>query len=518
MQRCFASTGRNAWRHGAVVALALVCDACTFVGAGISPFADAAVSAGEGGVEDAGAVVDASPADTRTARDDDAPTAEPPAQPALVGGFVSIDVRVQKALADVRALPNPADRKSIRYIDLSALANAGKSDAELEVYREAVSFLINSLSRARVVTAPRALDEGALLLRVDLRDYLWQAEAWRALEQSYPYAAVYHQDSRLFPVDEASSQQLRDETGTQIPILQADWFIAHAIRPPLYYQLLSLPASLAEFATQLGVDFDGDVAAQKVLRAGFKTSVPAPNNRMIERHARNGNQGALWRSYDFLDNLDKRNIFAHPLDFQADGSELSFALDNGLEAYFIADATGERLEKVPNDLLRDPSARDGAAEAGLSCMSCHQVDGVLAHYDEVRDLVRTTSSAAVYESVAALYGDPTALSAAFDSDQSAYRAARDQLGLAHLDESTLHALDDAHFGVLDLTSAASVLGIEATALKRALDAAPQTFPVEVAALRADGGGIQRDAFDALVGDVFSALGLGTQLRVAASSP
>ncbi len=518
MGRSNSCTATIAWRSCALAAAALGLGACTFVGAGATPpGSDASLTSEFSSTNDAATPPDTAQPDAGAgASEPDA--ALPPPSEVVPGAFVSIDARVLSQLRDLRALPNPVDRARMRYLDFSPLANAGASAEQLQVYREAAFLLLNSLSQGRALALPQAIDESALIYRCDLRDYGWDADTWRALEEAYPYAATYRQDSRLFPNDEASAERVRAETGAQVPSVQADWFIAHASRPPLYYRLLGLPATLSELAQQLDVDLDGDIASEDVLRAGFKTSVPSANNRVIERHERSGNRGALWRSYDFLNNLDKRNIFAHPLDFRADGSELSFQLENGLSAYFIADAAGKRLDKVPNELLRDPEARDGAAEAGLSCMSCHQLDGPIAHYDEVRDLVRTTGSAASFESVAALYGEPATLSSAFDADQARYRNARAELGIANLDNASLHALDDTHFGVLDLATAASVLGIEASALARALDASPQAFPPEFVALRAEGGGIQRDAFDAVAGAVLEALGLGTQLTVKPPTP
>jgi len=446
-------------------------------------------------------------------RDAERPSDPAPEQPMGASyRFQSIEARTRAILADVRSL-GPNDRLRARYLDFTALANGGIRGEQLETYREALSFLLNSLSRGRNVVVPRALDESRLVYRVDLRDYGLSAESWRLLEQRYPYGVVYRQDSRLFQSDEPSSAQVRAETGTQIPVLQADWFIAHASRPPLYYQLLALPSTVAELEAELGIDLERNVASALVARAGFAISSSSPSNRVIERHERGGGGGALWRSYEFLNNLDRRNIFAFPLDFQPDGVEIMFQLDNGLSAYFVADAAGKRLDKVANELLRDPLARDGAAEAGISCMSCHQQEGPLRRDDEVLGLVQSTGSAGLLERVAGLYPPQSELAAAFAADQASYRAACSELSIERLEVGTLHALDEAHFGALDLATAASVLGLEASALGRALDASPQSFPLEIVALRAASGAVRRDAFDAAAGRVVQALGLGTPLRV-----
>jgi mono/diheme cytochrome c family protein len=428
--------------------------------------------------------------------------------------FVNIDTRLRSVLDDVRTIPNPVDRERQRYIDFSALSNAGYSADQLQVYREAVSFLINSLSRGRTVIPPKAIDKDKLLYRIDLRDYLWDATTWTQLEELYPYSVIYDQDSRLFPFDEVSSEQIRAETNTQIPMIQADWFISHASRPPLYHTLLNLPDSLAGLEQQLGIDVQRDIDTEQVLRAGFANAGPSQNNRVIERHELGGNRGALWLSYDFSDNLGDKNIFAHPLDFQENGGELIFNLDNGLQGYFIVNAAGQRLDKAPNNVVQDPASRDGAVETGLSCMNCHQTDGQLPKYDEIRDFqLNAGANAQEIEKVLAIYVPKDELQAAFDQDQNRYRTARAALGIKGVTTTTMHALDDTHLGIINLDGVASVVGLPSAELERSIDASPQAFPPEIVTLRTKGGGIQRDSFEAIIGDLIEALGLGQQLLV-----
>ena len=428
--------------------------------------------------------------------------------------FVSIDSRLDTVLRDVRAIPNPIDRERMRYIDLSSLSNSGYSSDQLQEVREAVSMLMNSLSRGRSVVAPAAVDKAKLIYRIDLRDYLWDSATWTQLEAQYPYAVIYDQDSRLFPADEVSAEQIRRETNTQIPMIQGDWFVSHASRPPLYFTLLQLPDTLGGLEQQLGVDIQRDIDTEQVQRAGFANAGPSQNNRVIERHELGGNRGALWLSYDFSSNLEIKNVFSHPLDFQEDGGEMIFNLENGLQGYFIANAAGVRLDKAPANVVQDPASRDGAVEAGLSCMNCHQTDGQLPKFDEIRDFQLSAGvNAQQIERVLAVYSQRAELQSAFDSDQNRYRTARAALGISKLTNSSMHQLDDRHLGLLDLDGVAAVVGLPASDVKRAIDASPQSFPPELVTLRTQGGGIQRDSFESIIANTIEALGLGQQLRV-----
>ncbi len=432
--------------------------------------------------------------------------------------FVNVDQRLTSLLRDVRSIPNPSDRLRVRYFDLSMLANAGYTEDQLEVYRQATTFLLNSLSSGRTVLAPKAVDKEKLLYRIDLRDYGWSAATWNAFERIYPYAVEYDQNSRLFPYDEVSAEQLRRETGTRIPFIQADWFLSHGSRPPLYFQVLNLPRTQRELEAQLGVNVARNILDEQVLRAGFKNAGPSQNNRVIERHDLGGNRGALWVSYDFSNNLGARDVFANPLDFQQDGGELIFNLDNGLQAYFVVDAAGVRQDKAPNNVVQDPLSRDGAVETGLSCMNCHQEDGQLPKFDEVRDFALTTGeNAETIEAVLGIYATQAELKDAFDRDQNMYRTARAALGINKLGGTTMHTLDDTHLGLIDINAAAAAVGLTVDDFKRALDASPQTFPPEVVTLRSKGGSIQRDSFEAILPDLIAALGLGRQIRVTGGS-
>lgn len=430
--------------------------------------------------------------------------------------FVSIDSRLRTVLDDVRSISSDAERQRTRYLDLSTLANAGFSADQMQVYREAVAFVVNSLSRGRTVVAPEPIDKDGLLFRLDLRDYQWTAETWRQLEQIYPYAVIYDEDSNLFPFDETSADQIRRETATQIPVIQADWFLSHASRPPLYHSMLNLPDTLAGLEQQLGVDIQDNIRNEEVIRSGFKTSGPSQNHRVLERHELNGNRGGFWLSYDFANNLGTRNIFANPLTFTPDGGEIIFNLDNGLQAYLLVDSTGRRLDKAPNNVVQDPLSRDGTVENGISCMTCHQENGQLPKSDEIRDFVLSTgANAREIEQVLALYPENAEVTGAFEADANIYRTARAALKVTQVGNTTLHDMDDTHLGILDLNTVAAVIGVESQQLERALDSSPQAFPPEVVALRTRGGGIQRDAFESVVADVIEGLGLGRQLRVSA---
>ena len=103
--------------------------------------------------------------------------------------------------------------------------------------------------------------------------------------------------------------------------------------------------------------------------AGFSDSGVSNNNRVLERHI--SRYGAYWKSYDFAGSVGKQDIFTNPLSFTHDGGEIVFNLPNGLQAYYLADAGGNRLDAAPISIVRNPAASDPTVRNGLSCIGCH---------------------------------------------------------------------------------------------------------------------------------------------------
>ena len=122
----------------------------------------------------------------------------------------------------------------------------------------------------------------------------------------------------------------------------------------------------------------------RVWRAGFNESGVSINNRVVERHK--SRYGAYWKSYDFAGNVGTQNIFTHPLDFTHDGGEIIFNLPNGLQAYYLSTAKGERLDAAPINIVSNAGTRDPVVRNGLSCMGCH-TEGMKTFEDQVRSVI-----------------------------------------------------------------------------------------------------------------------------------
>ena len=236
----------------------------------------------------------------------------------------------------------PFDRAFARYFTMTHLYNAGESVGILQEYRKALYKLVNSLSWGVTVTNPHPIDPQGTIFYIDLRHYEWDVnDAWTQIEAEYPYHIPFDA-----PTQSALKEQLRRlqrEMKADIPAIHADWFVAQASLPPLYHDLLSLPLTDRELETRLEVDVLRNLLnapGVRVWRAGTNNSGVSNNNRVIERHT--SRYGAYWKSYDFAGSVGAQNIFTHPLSFTHDGGEVIFNLPNGLQAYYVTNASGFR--------------------------------------------------------------------------------------------------------------------------------------------------------------------------------
>ncbi|MBX3251358.1 MAG: hypothetical protein KF901_29545 [Myxococcales bacterium] len=428
--------------------------------------------------------------------------------------YLDIDAQLALMRRDLTRQTLASDRPRIRYLSLAHLANAGLDDETITGFRMAVSLLVNSLSFNSSVTALEAIDPQGLLLRLDLRDFEWSAETWERLVADYPYAVRYDPDSLLFPIEEGDAEVLRRETRTEIPYVQADWLVTHASQAPLYYEVLDFAGRSAEdIALRIaGVDIVADEQEERVLRAGFAESGVSVNNRVIQRHEQPGRRGGFWVSFDFAGSDGDRSIFAEPIEFAHDGGEYIFSLPNGLQAYYIADEAGRLLDKAPREVVADFRRRDVSVTAGLSCMGCHDRQGIIPRLDEVRGVARDRFAGAELESILALYVEHEVMDRAMEADRERFRAARSRAG----DDGGMHepvvvmALD--HERSLGLARAATTLGISEAQLRAALNANPSFFNGEIVTLRQPEGIVRRDAFDAAFASTVCALGLGQPCR------
>jgi mono/diheme cytochrome c family protein len=416
--------------------------------------------------------------------------------------FIPDDEVLRLVRADLEATA-PRQRRFVRYLTLTHLYNAGRPDEELQTCRLAVAKLVNSLSWHPRVTVPEAIDPNRTVLRLDLRHYQWNTRLWDRLQAVYPYR---REDTG------ADARAIVAATGSGLPVVRADWFVATVSRPPLYHDFLQLPGSDRELERLLRVDVLTDVREETAVRAGFNGSGVSRNNRLIERH--DAAHGAYWRSYDFSDNAGRQNLFEHPLGpvpgpdaFTQAGGEVIFHLPNGLQGYLLVDGAGRRIDRAPGDIVSDPRRPDHAVETGLSCMTCHR-RGMIPKADQVRAHVVKNAQAfapADVAAVKALYVPAPRLRALMGEDAERFLTALGRTGVRPDDPEPIGAVAERYEAALDLAGAAAEAGLPAAEFARRLRGSPE-LARSLGTLRTEGGTVQRSAFESAYADLARALG------------
>jgi serine/threonine-protein kinase len=330
-----------------------------------------------------------------------APAFTPP--PAAVARPFLTEKDCYKAMADYLADLNPAHTRYQRFFTLTHLHNnPAISDSELRLTRAALSKVLNSLSWRRAIVWPKPIDKAETVLVFDLRDLDWDLGGqWNEILRTYPYGLTHKEfpDVSGLTGGNGLAARVYEMTGTKVPAVRVDWFVAHASQPPLYHTLLKLPDTAGELEKRLGVDIQANFARDRLARAGFIQSGVSNQNRLVERHE--AAYGAYWKSYDFKKNEDQGDLRRFPLgpvtlfkkhpfekqSFKHDGGEIIFNLPNGLQGYLLVNAQDKRIDDsslVP-DVVRDRNEFAGKSTIivnGLSCMACHK-QGMIKDFQDV---------------------------------------------------------------------------------------------------------------------------------------
>src|SRR5262245_41124328 len=454
--------------------------------------------------------------------------APPPAEPAKekdkpLKDLAGVDYVLKKILAHVGTVPT-GDRPFLRFFSINHVLTAGATRDRLADHRAALAKAMNHLSREPKLVQPKSIDSPAdTVFVVDIRELGWHRKPFKTQTGDkeiasdltifdlalleYPYAISYENSDtfdRLATEFLGPANQVRP-----IVYLRADWFCSVATLPPLYEDFLQLPFTLAELEKDLGVDAESDIADRTAPRAGMTVSGVSRNNRVVERHG--GRTGMYWKSFDFRTSKGPENVLKDPITFKPSGGEMIFRLPNGLQAYYVADGRGQRLDAAPTDIVVDKFAADKTVRNGLGCIRCHD-QGIKEFVDTVRPAVTALPGSPGFDrrTVLDLYPPQEKLDALVKSDRQTFQAAMTALlGQAPAREPlvpvTTGFLDDP----LSTIAAAAELGLADGAKLAATFQTPQFAGLGLAPLAA--GVVRRDAWEDNYDQAVRSLGLGTPL-------
>ena len=421
------------------------------------------------------------------------------------GSFITPKEMLETIENHVNSLP-PFDRTFARYFTLTHLYNAGETTEALLAYRRALSKLVNSLSWGRKVTNPRPIDLEGTIFYIDLRDYEWEigTNRWTLIEAEYPYKIEF--DAPPQSTLREKLMNLREAMHCEVPFVHVDWFLATASLPPLYHDLLDLPQTDQELEARLEVNVVENIrnaAGKRVWRAGFNDSGVSGHNRVLERHE--SRYGAYWKSYDFAGSVGSQNIFTHPLSFVHDGGEIVFNLPNGLQAYLLVDAGGNRLNAAPISIVSNPAASDPTVRNGLSCIGCH-TEGMKAFEDEVRAVVDQNPNPPFNKDRALrLYTEQARMDVLVAEDTGRYREALEEAGGVFGGIEPIQRFYEAFQRSLDASHAAAAVGSETADFLEKIRENASLKNLGLAVLTGGSGTVKRDTWTSNFSEIVATL-------------
>jgi formylglycine-generating enzyme required for sulfatase activity/mono/diheme cytochrome c family protein len=368
--------------------------------------------------------------------------------PARQRPIISYDSEITNAVKDLNSV-DELDRQYTRYFSYRAQYNTvlgcetnAQFGSRLKYYQAGFRKLLNSLSYSPRLVIPKPVTgTQGTLVRIDLRDLNWSAADWDRMIGHYFYG--------VSPSGDAELETLIRTTGTQLPVVRTDWFMANASKPPLYDEFLKFGHNIKDVENDiLHVDRAKEIRDLDVVRAGFGKghSGVSDHNRMVERYDLS-RDGYYWVSYDFSGDTGRQDLkrFPHGPDgigtlpthlqpFEHAGGEMIFSLPNGMQGYYLANNKGQKLDTAPTEIVHfrnRPSGKGFAIINGRSCFDCH-ANGIISKRDELRHNIKTSSSFSREQQnvLLKMYVPEDRLNALYERDMRRFVSALDQIGAA----------------------------------------------------------------------------------------
>ena len=389
----------------------------------------------------------------------------------------------------------PTDRAFQRYLTVYNLPTDGNRRREA---RTVSRWWVNSLSmRSRI---GRPVDVAGNLIRVDLRDYGWSADAWEKLAAQDHYVNEYSVSADVL-------NAIRYYSGSANPMLRADFFMAKTCVEPTYSQFLGLPATLKELFAVLGVQEDQVKRLGLNVGAARMESIVTLHNRQMERYPTI--TGYFWLTRDTKTNVGDQAVLDNLFGVRFDAGEYLFSLPNGLQGGYLANGKGEQQAAAPPDIAIDSqtSFQDKQVLNYRNCIGCHE-KGIRDVEDVVSKLVRGRKLALeVYEKDKQIQLEQfylTPLAETIGADQAKYAVAVNQsCGLTPQEASRffLRVVHDYQEPLVDAPRAARELGVHPDKLPEVTDYAAKAYKAQSVSLLAipAGEGVPVDQWEQLFG-------------------
>ncbi len=396
--------------------------------------------------------------------------------PAEDDGFINLDDVEKTILDDLNTLPSD-DRASTRYLVNSHVIDAKAQAQFLTLYELGAQKALNDVNEDTqdIVLAQNV---GLGVWRFDLNSFGLGEGDWKAIEKGDKLEVRSQTTKGLI---------IRALTGTDTPWFHTDNFMDITHRnSEVYYQLIKVPATIDLLQKNIGVEFATDLRNLQATFVGTASSpIAEQKNRLIVRVDEQRSQEAYyWQSFDINAIVQaNKNLFSFPLLagtggqnlFQSDASEVIYTLPNGMQAYALFNAAGQRQNAAPADVVRDvESPLSAIINDANSCSRCHAA-GLIPMQDQV--LAQVLANADQFpgidvEIARRLYKSANAVNATFIRDNGIFAKALTKLGINPGAPDPINAVTDRLLLNWDLAMASGFLFLKPADFLQALEESP----------------------------------------------
>lgn len=213
----------------------------------------------------------------------------------LPKGFIPLDY-IENVMAKDLSNLSASTRAATRYLITAHKNNevilGAENPVEIKIIEAALNKQLNSLNpKIQDLSKILPIDEAKTVWRIDLRLFDIDAE---------DEAAIAAADTVNIVSNTSKGEVIRTLTGVDKPWYHADNFMVITQSPNIYYRLLNIPPTLADFQKNINVDFAEEL---KDLEAFFLGTTYSPiaeqKNRLIVRVKGGVNQASYyWQTFD----------------------------------------------------------------------------------------------------------------------------------------------------------------------------------------------------------------------------
>lgn len=285
---------------------------------------------------------------------------------------LSPSTAIASAHADLARLPAQT-RLYTRYLSLHTIPEKERPD-KIRV----MAGHLNQISRSGAILRSGVLAGGALL-RINLLEYGWDFETWETLNDAAYFTVPAGKEHHPAPWlgDREILAQVVHDTGTWVPVVDAEWFFNATATGKRYYAFIGVK-DRTTFEKAGGFDRKLFEGFKLPFREAVAISGVTLQPRALVFFGSAG--GGYTFSVDFLEAKGKKNplnILGREIE-NGDAFEAFILAANGFWRTALFNAKGELQDAAPPEIAGDHTSRsnDKRVRVNISCTRCHTNGGM----------------------------------------------------------------------------------------------------------------------------------------------